>query len=140
MKMDVDEEKVRLRMKELVNYDGYLPGLIRLRMPFGTSHYYTDNKDLKSERHEFQYYFGNELFCFTTDNGVFSKENIDYGSYILIKSIYSLNLKIAPVYEHKFLSFQILQCYTNSLLNVSFIHEESNTYYNLGYYNNNSFL
>ena len=43
MKMDVDEEKVRLRMKELVNYDGYLPGLIRLRMPFGTSHYYTDN-------------------------------------------------------------------------------------------------
>ncbi len=56
------------------------------------AHYYTDNKDLKSDRHEFQYYFKNELFCFTTDNGVFSKENIDYGSYILIKSIYSLDL------------------------------------------------
>ncbi|MDO4198275.1 MAG: methyltransferase [Erysipelotrichaceae bacterium] len=56
------------------------------------AHYFTDNKDLKSDRHEFTYYFGNELFCFTTDNGVFSKENIDYGSYILIKTIYSLNL------------------------------------------------
>ena len=56
------------------------------------THYYTDNKDLASNRREFTYYFGNEVFCFTTDNGVFSKENVDYGSYILIKSIYSFDL------------------------------------------------
>ena len=52
------------------------------------NHYYTDNKDLNSKRKEFEYYFDNEVFNFTTDNGVFSKDNVDYGSYILIKTIY----------------------------------------------------
>ena len=56
------------------------------------NHYYTDNKDLASNRKEFEYYFSNEVFRFTTDNGVFSKGNVDYGSYILIKTIYALNL------------------------------------------------
>jgi len=56
------------------------------------SHYYTDNKDLDSDRKEFEYYFDNEVFRFTTDNGVFSKKSVDYGSYILVKSIYQKNL------------------------------------------------
>lgn len=56
------------------------------------NHYYTDNKDLPSKQKEFTYYFDNEVFRFTSDNGVFSKENVDYGSYVLIKSIYKLNL------------------------------------------------
>ena len=57
------------------------------------NHYYTDNSDLSSERKEFTYYFDNEVFRFTTDNGVFSKDNVDYGSYILIRSIYSKDLE-----------------------------------------------
>ena len=56
------------------------------------SHYYTDNKDLSSDRQEFTYYFDNEVFRFTTDNGVFSKNNVDFGSYILIKTIYDKDL------------------------------------------------
>lgn len=56
------------------------------------NHYYTDNKDLPSKQKEFTYYFDNEVFRFTSDNGVFSKENVDYGSYVLIKSIYKLDL------------------------------------------------
>lgn len=56
------------------------------------NHYYTDNKDLNSDRKEFEYYFDNEVFRFTTDNGVFSKKGVDYGSYILIKTIYKLDL------------------------------------------------
>jgi len=56
------------------------------------NHYYTDNSDLDSNRREFTYYFDNEVFCFTTDNGVFSKNNVDYGSYILIRSIYEKEL------------------------------------------------
>lgn len=56
------------------------------------THYYTDNNDLSSNRKEFDYYFDNEVFRFTTDNGVFSKRGVDYGSYILIKSIYKFNL------------------------------------------------
>ena len=56
------------------------------------NHYYTDNKDLSSDPKEFTYYFDNEVFRFTTDNGVFSKDNVDYGTYILIKSIYRRDL------------------------------------------------
>ena len=56
------------------------------------AHYYTDNKNLSSNRKQFDYYFGNEYFCFTTDNGVFSKRSVDYGSYVLIKNVYKLDL------------------------------------------------
>ena len=56
------------------------------------NHYYTDNSELNSERKEFTYYFDNEVFRFTTDNGVFSKNNVDYGSYILVKTIYLKDL------------------------------------------------
>lgn len=56
------------------------------------NHYYTDNKDLSSDQKEFDYYFDNEVFRFTTDNGVFSKKGVDYGSYILIRSIYRKDL------------------------------------------------
>ena len=56
------------------------------------THYYTDNSNLASNKREFDYYFDNEVFRFTTDNGVFSKGNVDYGSYILIKTIYKRNL------------------------------------------------
>lgn len=43
MKIDVDVEKLILRLKELVNYEGYLPWLIRFRMPRTVSMYYLDN-------------------------------------------------------------------------------------------------
>ena len=56
------------------------------------NHYYTDNKDLISQPKEFDFYFDNEVFRFTTDNGVFSKDNVDYGTYILIRSIYQKDL------------------------------------------------
>ena len=56
------------------------------------NHYYTDNKDLSSERKEFTYYFDNEVFRFTTDNGVFSKDNVDFGSYILLRTVYRRDL------------------------------------------------
>ncbi len=56
------------------------------------NHYYTDNKDLSSARKEFTYYFDNEVFRFTTDNGVFSKDNVDFGSYILLRTVYKRDL------------------------------------------------
>ncbi|MCQ2738556.1 MAG: hypothetical protein MJ224_08115 [archaeon] len=43
MKIDVDIEKLLLRLKELVNYDGYLPWLIRARMPITVGVYYKNN-------------------------------------------------------------------------------------------------
>lgn len=56
------------------------------------THYYTDNSDIISDRKEFKYTFDNEEFIFTTDHGVFSKDAIDYGSYLLIKCVYQLSL------------------------------------------------
>ena len=56
------------------------------------THYYTDNKELDSHQEEFEYYFDNEVFRFTTDIGVFSKDNVDYGSYVLLKTIYKKDL------------------------------------------------
>ena len=55
-------------------------------------HYFTDNSNLKSERKDFKFYFENEIFNFTTDNGVFCKSEVDYGSYLLIKTVYRLQL------------------------------------------------
>ena len=51
------------------------------------THYYTDNSDLPSKRKEFACSFGNEEFCFTTDLGVFSKDRVDFGSSLLIRSV-----------------------------------------------------
>ncbi len=56
------------------------------------THYYTDNSDLASNRKSFGYYFDNEKFVFTTDNGVFCKNEVDYGSYLLIKNTYKTKL------------------------------------------------
>lgn len=52
------------------------------------SHYYTDNSEMISNPRSFDYYFDNEKFIFTTDNGVFCKENVDYDSYLLIKNTF----------------------------------------------------
>lgn len=56
------------------------------------THYYTDNADLASSPKVFGYYFNDEHFTFTTDIGVFSKENVDYGSYVLIKNALRFSL------------------------------------------------
>ncbi len=51
------------------------------------SHYYTDNQNLKSEPKTFEYVFNNEVFHFTTDHGVFSKDHVDFGTYVLLQTI-----------------------------------------------------
>lgn len=56
------------------------------------THYFTDNENLESNPKEFAYQFDNEKFQFTTDNGVFSKGEVDYGSYLLIKTVYKSDL------------------------------------------------
>jgi len=56
------------------------------------NHYYTDNKSLPSNQKSFTYYFDNKEFTFTTDNGVFSKERVDYGSDLLIRNVYKRDL------------------------------------------------
>ena len=56
------------------------------------AHYFTDNSSLRSNPKEFDYCFDNEKFTFTTDVGVFSKNEVDFGSALLIKTVYLKNL------------------------------------------------
>ena len=53
------------------------------------SHYFT-NDNLESEIKKFDIKLFDNNFSFNTDNGVFSKGELDYGSYLLIKNVLSL--------------------------------------------------
>ena len=56
-------------------------------------HYFTDNTDLKSEQSQFIFRFHKYDLLFTSDNGVFSKNMIDYGSRVLLDNIEITNYK-----------------------------------------------
>lgn len=47
-------------------------------------HYFTNNTELKSELRTIKYKYQDQELNFTSDNGVFSKNKIDYGSRLLV--------------------------------------------------------
>ncbi len=49
-------------------------------------HYFTNNENLKSEINKLSYSYDNYVFSFLSDNGVFSKLKIDYGSKFLLET------------------------------------------------------
>lgn len=51
-----------------------------------TTHYYTDNQALPSSRRTLTFTYRGETLHFTSDVGVFSKDNVDYGSRALLKT------------------------------------------------------
>lgn len=46
--------------------------------------YFTNNENLKSERRIINFNYDSYCFLFFSDNGVFSKDKIDYGSFVLL--------------------------------------------------------
>lgn len=50
-------------------------------------HYFTNNETLESELRLLKYNYAGNEFIFYSDNGVFSKTKIDYGSQLLIDTI-----------------------------------------------------
>ena len=50
-------------------------------------HYFTNNDNLKSELKKLDYEINSSHFTFFSDNGVFSKDRIDFGSRALIENI-----------------------------------------------------
>ena len=48
--------------------------------------YFTNNDQLKSERRVISYYYGSTCYDFLSDNGVFSKKKVDFGSITLIET------------------------------------------------------
>lgn len=55
-------------------------------------HYFT-NENLESKIVKFNVGFNGYMFSFNTDNGVFSKAELDFGTYLLIKNILKKNIK-----------------------------------------------
>ncbi|HOP10043.1 MAG TPA: methyltransferase [Oscillospiraceae bacterium] len=55
------------------------------------SHYFTEDKNLKHEIVDFDYYFRENKFTFTTDAGLFSKGHIDPATEILLNAIAPLS-------------------------------------------------
>ena len=49
-------------------------------------HYFTDNTDIESQPTQFVFRFKDQELLFTSDNGVFSKNMIDYGSRVLLEN------------------------------------------------------
>ncbi len=56
-------------------------------------HYFLNDEGLKSEIKEFLVKIGGKDFCFKTDNGVFSKGKLDFGTKILIETVLKENLE-----------------------------------------------
>lgn len=54
-------------------------------------HYFTNNPNLESNIRVLNYQKDNVSFSFFSDNGVFSKEKIDYGSFFLIETFFKNN-------------------------------------------------
>jgi 16S rRNA (guanine1207-N2)-methyltransferase len=56
------------------------------------SHYFENDNNLVSEIKPFNISINNNSFTFNTDNGVFSKGELDFGTYLLIKNVLKLNV------------------------------------------------
>lgn len=62
-------------------------------------HYYSESQDdLKSNPNDFTLFFKEHKFIFTTDNGVFSKKYLDFGSHTLL-SAFEPNDVDAPILD-----------------------------------------
>ena len=59
----------------------------------GMSQYFDNDKNIKSARKLINFSFNNKNFSLYTDNGVFSKDKLDYGTRILLENIDINNLK-----------------------------------------------
>ena len=57
-----------------------------------TSHYYTNDENLASRPRTVKYSINGVEFVLESDSGVFSKDKLDYGSEVLIKSLLPLSL------------------------------------------------
>lgn len=55
-------------------------------------HYFLNDDNLKSEIKEFKVIISNQEFIFKTDNGVFSKGELDYGTYLLLETVLKENI------------------------------------------------
>lgn len=63
------------------------------------NHYFTNNEDLKSEIRTIEYDYQEHHLTFFSDNGVFSKDKIDYGSKVLVETFLKEKKKIESLLD-----------------------------------------
>ncbi len=63
------------------------------------SHYFMNDNNLLSEIRELNYKYASFSFTFLSDNGVFSKKNIDYGSKLLLETYLSIDKESKKVLD-----------------------------------------
>ena len=63
------------------------------------AHYFTNENNIKSEIRTINYTNGNFSFVFNSDNGVFSKDHLDFGSKLLIETIIKNNVNNKKVLD-----------------------------------------
>lgn len=51
------------------------------------NHYFTDNRHLAENRKEISFRFWCITYSFISDNGVFSKDNIDFGTKVFLDTL-----------------------------------------------------
>ena len=56
------------------------------------SHYFSEKQEVKSDRKIIKYEIENKNFEFVTDNGVFSKTKVDFGTDVMLKVFLRENL------------------------------------------------
>ena len=64
------------------------------------AHYFTNDENIKSELRTIHYQNGDFLLSFHSDNGVFSKNHVDYGSKLLVENLikeHPINKKVLDV-------------------------------------------
>ncbi len=54
------------------------------------NHYFTNNDNIKSDEQKITVKINNQIFTFITDNGVFSKKGLDFGTRTLLENIPTL--------------------------------------------------
>ena len=62
-------------------------------------HYFTNNQNLKSNIKTLKYSYKNYEFNFLSDNGVFSKNHLDYGSRLLLETFLSCTFESKSVLD-----------------------------------------
>lgn len=64
-----------------------------------TNYYYTHNPDVVHDEKQWNFEIFDHQFRFTTDNGVFSKRTVDYGSRTLLAAFDSAGLPAGPILD-----------------------------------------
>jgi len=64
-----------------------------------TNYYYTHNPDVVHDEKQWNFEIFNHDFKFTTDNGVFSKRTLDYGSRTLLAAFEPTDLPAGPILD-----------------------------------------